>query len=73
MEGGYEHGPTPFEVDAPDQQPSGNLPPSTSEYSIPSRFTPRVDSLKILLAFQRALEGALLDNRDLGVDDVYRL
>ena len=75
MEEDHEHGPglSDSEVDTPNQQPSGNPSLATPEYSIPPEFTPRVDSLKTSLAFQRALEGASLDNGDLGVDDVYRL
>ena len=75
MEEDHEHGPglSDSEVDTPNQQPSGNPSLATPEYSIPPEFTPRVDSLKTSLAFQRALEGASLDNGDLGVDDVYHL
>jgi len=75
MEEDHEHGPglSDSEVNTPNQQPSGNPSLATPEYSIPPDFTPRVDSLKTSLAFQRALEGASLDNGDLGVDDVYRL
>jgi len=75
MEEDHEHGPGPSdsEVDTPNQQASGNPPLATPEYSIPPEFTPRVASLKTSLVFQRALEGASLNNGDLGVDDVYRL